>query len=210
MWILVVTGIVWLLWKLNRIEEKESGTKKGQIWDKEIKQSPVVQEEVKIHVVNTVPHTEEKGSWWWMHHNPGMWHTLYEKPEGIAPVLPMWYIQDWVRGMQISPAEQLIITELDKYQIAWSREVSFCDMELTENGGVYRYDFLLPDHRIIIEYHGRDWHSSPSRIQADRIKELFCNRNSIELITYSGAQYYHMTYEIGELMDRLSVIKKAV
>ena len=117
--------------------------------------------------------------------------------------LPVWFIQPWVETMQVSPAEQLIINELNKYPVEWHREVSFRDMPQTEKGSCYRYDFLLPAHRTIIEYDGIASHSTTERVTADQIKTQFCQQHNINLIRLSSRHYYHMEKTICNLLQEL-------
>ena len=122
--------------------------------------------------------------------------------------LPEWFIDKWVATLTISAAEQLIIDQLNKYDIWWEREVSFREMPLTEKGANYRYDFLLPHHNIVIEYHGKNWHQDIEKVAGDKLKEQFCSLHNIEYITYDSKHYYHMSNEIEKLMNRLKVPMK--
>ena len=115
-----------------------------------------------------------------------------------------WLIDPWVKNLTISPAEQKIIDELVKYDIVWEREVSFPDMKLP-SGCWARYDFYLPVHDIIIEYNGKNWHSTPEKIATDKIKQKYCEDRGIKVIVYDSKHYYHMEYEIAELMNELYI-----
>lgn len=127
--------------------------------------------------------------------------------EPTVRCIPEWFIDQWVVNLTISPAEQLIINELQKYRIYWVREISFVDMPRTEKGANYRFDFLLPNHQIVIEYHGKFWHNDEEKISGDKLKEQFCIQHDIEYLVYSGKQYYSIEKEISKLMDRLNVVK---
>jgi len=117
-----------------------------------------------------------------------------------------WFIGDWGIGKP-SAAEQLIIDELNKYHIKWEREVSFFGLQLPSKGWA-RFDFLLIDHMICIEYDGKLAHNTPARKEVDNIKTQFCSDNHIRLIRYNGEHYYHMEHYIGLLMKELFIRKK--
>lgn len=139
----------------------------------------------------------EYGTALWVHMYPGL--KLMEKPE------IRWFTGSWGHELAISPAEQLIINELNRYYIHWEREVSFVGMPLSEKGGHYRFDFYLPEHQYVLEYHGKNWHQSPEKLRGDKLKEQFCKDNCIHYITYSGQDYYRMDHEIEQLMSKLGI-----
>ncbi len=116
---------------------------------------------------------------------------------------PNWFICDWGIGTP-SPAEQLIINELDKYVVHWEREVSFEGLQLPSKGWC-RFDFYLPDHHMVIEYHGKLWHSSPERVAADKLKMKFCLDNNIKYVWYDSKDYYRMSSRISDLMKELDI-----
>lgn len=120
--------------------------------------------------------------------------------------LPKWFIGTWGIG-DPSPAEQRIIDELVKYNIHWEREVSFEGL-LSTSGGYCRFDFYLPDHNIIIEYHGKPWHIEPERVANDTIKQEFCSNHNINLIVYNSKHYYHLEDCIMNLMDNIGILSK--
>ena len=115
-----------------------------------------------------------------------------------------WFSTNWGTTLVPSAAEQLIIDELEKYNIKWEREISFAGL-LLSTGGWARYDFLLPDHNIVIEYHGRCWHTTSDRTTVDTIKEQFCIDNHINLVTYKSQDYYHIPARIKKLMGQIGV-----
>jgi len=115
-----------------------------------------------------------------------------------------WFCTNFGATIVPSPAEQLIIDELVKYDIVWEREISFAGLQL-ETKGWARYDFWLPNHNTVIEYHSRVWHSTTQRTDVDKIKEQFCTDNHINLVTYNSQDYYHISARIKELMEELSV-----
>lgn len=111
----------------------------------------------------------------------------------------------------ISPAEQLIVNELNKYHIKWHREVAFEGFMLTTYSHA-RYDFLLEIKGaiLILEYDGKDWHQNEEQIARDKLKTKFCRDNKIPLIRYNAKHYYKMEEEIGALMDQYNIRKKIV
>lgn len=131
----------------------------------------------------------------------------YDKTAVPAVKIPEWFVDEWVKTLTISPAEQLIINELQKYSVKWEREISFVDMPKTEKNANYRFDFLLYELGVILEYHGKFWHQDSEKVAGDKLKEEFCIIHGIEYTTYSGKQYYNMEYEISELMGRLGISK---
>lgn len=126
--------------------------------------------------------------------------------EWVLPIreLPVWFIQPWVSTIAISPAEQLIIDELQQYNIQWEREVSFKDLRLP-TGGYPRYDFLLVDHKVIIEYDGVASHNEPHHKELDRIKTEFCLQNGITIVRWDRYDYYHIDKRIKALMKKLHI-----
>lgn len=132
------------------------------------------------------------------------------KPVYTSPVVSnptQWFIGEWGIGKP-SPAEQLIINELDKYFLDWHREVSFHGLKLPSNGYA-RFDFWLPDHRLIIEYDSKKWHESPDRVENDEIKSIFCRTHDIKLIRLHSKHYYKMEQSIYDIMKELGV-KEAI
>ena len=121
---------------------------------------------------------------------------------------PEWFISAWVKDLKISPAEQLIIDELQKYDIMWEREVSFRDMILP-TGYPARYDFYLYNHNLIIEYDSKLWHSTPEKLQTDKLKTTFCTNNNIRVIRYNSKHYYTISGHIAILMEDLRISLKS-
>lgn len=124
-------------------------------------------------------------------------------------IRPLWFTDSWTGTLAISPAEQLIINELDKYQIEWKREVSYTGL-LSPLGGYLRYDFLLPDYDTLIEYQGKNWHVSPDRVHNDTIKAEFCKTHNLKLVILNSQHYYNMEQVIIHHMKRLGIQKKCI
>ncbi len=76
-------------------------------------------------------------------------------------------------------AESKIMKHLDGLHIPYHREVSF-------NKSLYRYDFYLPVHNLIIEYDGKEWHNSDQSKKRDGIKNKLANDLGIKLIRIQG------------------------
>lgn len=132
------------------------------------------------------------------------------KPVYTPPIVSnptKWFIGEWGIGKP-SPAEQLIINELDKYFLDWHREVSFRGLVLP-SGAYARFDFWLPDHKLIIEYDSKKWHGSPDRVENDEIKSNFCRNHSIKLIRLHSKHYYKMEQTVYDIMKELGV-KEAI
>ena len=122
-------------------------------------------------------------------------------------VRPEWVVSAYGAGTTPSPAERLIMDELVRYEVLWEREVSFHGF-CNEKGYLHRYDFYLPDYSIVIEYNGKDWHYLPGKIETDKIKANYLQKNQIELIVWAAQDYYHIEDRVQTLMDRLGVFMK--
>lgn len=110
-----------------------------------------------------------------------------------------------------SPAEQLIIDELNKYRLKWEREVSLEGLRVN-NYSWPRYDILIetkvsPTGYCIIEYHGEQWHQTREKKAMDKFKKKFCVTNSIPYIEYNKRHYYYMDVHIGKLMKEYGIRK---
>lgn len=87
-----------------------------------------------------------------------------------------------------SVAELRIIGILIKHSIPYLREVCFKGFT-TPNGGYYRYDFLLLRNRVLIEYDGKEFHSSKEQKRIDRLKNKFAKDNNISLIRLNKSSW---------------------
>lgn len=92
------------------------------------------------------------------------------------------------KEIPVSPAEQIIIYCLDKHRISYLREVSFQGFK-SPQGGHYRYDFYFPTRNLIIEYDGKKYHKIGNN---DNIKNIFCQRNKINITRLNAKHYYHL------------------
>jgi hypothetical protein len=126
------------------------------------------------------------------------------KPVAPKTVTPIeWFITEWGVG-EPSPAEALIITELNRYPIQWEREVSFRGLQLASLGWA-RFDFYLPAHNLCIEYQGAGYHDAPERVASDELKATFCRNNNIKLIYLDRNHYFKMPYTISKIMKGLNI-----
>lgn len=115
-----------------------------------------------------------------------------------------WFIGEWGIGVP-SPAEQLIMDELKKYNAKWYREVSFRSLVLP-SGGYARFDFYLPEQRCVIEYDSKKWHNSPDRLENDEIKSNFCRNSGIKLIRLNAKHYYKMSQTIYDIIKEFATM----
>lgn len=115
-----------------------------------------------------------------------------------------WFVGEW--GINApSPAEQLIMNELKKYNAKWYREVSFRNF-VSPSGGFPRFDFYLPDQRCVIEYDSKKWHNSIDRLENDTIKSNFCRNNGIKLIRLNSKHYYKMPQTIYDIIKEFATM----
>lgn len=119
----------------------------------------------------------------------------------VRGVLPEWFC---VENVSISPAEQLIINELSKYRVKWYREIAFTSFPSSKYGW-YRYDFILPGQKLIVEYDGKMWHDNPEKKEIDRKKDQFCKKHGIAVVRLNNKHYYKMPATIAQLMKSHSV-----
>ncbi len=134
--------------------------------------------------------------------------VVYKNIAKVADPLS-WWPCDRVDLPSPSPAEALIIAELDKYQCVWYREVSFNGLQV--NSYSYpRYDILIVlSHGIhIVEYDGKVWHNTAESKAMDKLKNKFCHDNGIPITRYNNKDYYHLSERIEELMYHLHIDRK--
>lgn len=100
-----------------------------------------------------------------------------------------------------SMAEQIIIAALREHEVIVHKEYTFSDCVSPTSGRKLRFDFYIPSHNLILEYHGEQhFRKSPmmhngdrfERMQEhDRIKKVYALENGytfIELTTKDIAQ----------------------
>ncbi len=81
--------------------------------------------------------------------------------------------------------ELKVMKHLDLFDVEYLREVSFAGL-VTDKGREFRFDFFIPSLSLIIEYDGKAYHSSSSRIAADNIKNKFARKHGIRVIRIQG------------------------
>lgn len=197
--VLVLGGLVWFfIWAMTCPTPKPA-----------VRSAPsILQPSIKVEPDQPIiPDTEpvEECIWVTLQRISNENRAAIKEKKRLQQGKPEWFICDWVKSLKVSHAEQLIIDQLSRYRIRWYREVSFKQLPLTPKGSTYRYDFYLPDHNIIIEYQGKDWHLSPERLSADNVKAEFCKQHNITLITWSGEHYYHIDHHVRLLMNKIGV-----
>ena len=108
---------------------------------------------------------------------------------------------NWFQNTATKPsvAEKIIIDILKAYKVNFAREISFVGLKY-KSGYHAKFDFLLIDFNICIEYDGEQYHSSDNAILHDRIKNNYCKQNNITLIRYSKSHYYRLKEEIYNLV----------
>lgn len=84
-----------------------------------------------------------------------------------------------------SHGELKVMAHLDKFQIIYFREVHFKGCN-SANGRPFRYDFYLPDYRMLIEYDGKEWHKTESQKVRDEIKNSFAKKRGLRIIRLQG------------------------
>ena len=96
-----------------------------------------------------------------------------------------------------SPAERMIMQHLDNLGVHYLREVVF-------NNNTFRYDFYLPKNNLIIEYDGKEYHSSKKAILKDEMKNNFARNNKIRIIRLQGLQYIKLLFtpHEGKLLNK--------
>jgi very-short-patch-repair endonuclease len=132
--------------------------------------------------------------------------VAYSKPTKIQVPVVEWRICSHKDLPEPSPAEALIIKELNKYRINWVREVEFLEHK-SSNYGYYRYDFYLRDYNIVIEYDGKT-HNNDNRLAVDKAKDDFCASKGIIMVRYNRKHFYNMKHTIEVLMKDLKVKKR--
>lgn len=131
--------------------------------------------------------------------------------EGVSSPLE-WWVCERADLPTPSPAEALIIAELDKYRCKWYREVSFKGLQV-KSYSYPRYDILIVNPHTtsgihIVEYDSKLWHVSAESKAMDKLKNKFCHSNGIPITRYSTKDYYHIPVRVEELMYHLHIERK--
>ena len=119
--------------------------------------------------------------------------------------------------LNLSKGEFYLRSIFDKYNINYIPEYSVNDCRSLKDYPL-RFDFYLPDYQLLIEYDGIQ-HFKPTRgkemlklqQENDKIKDLYCNDNNIELIRIP---YSYNTFEMVEdfikqtILTRCTLVKE--
>jgi len=104
-----------------------------------------------------------------------------------------------------SPMEDYIARALVIMGVKFRREVEFDKCVNPITGVCLRFDFVLFDHSVIIEYDGKEYHNSESVIVRDRIKEQFAKKHNITVFRMQGTQMVDAFFK--KMLPSLPVIK---
>jgi hypothetical protein len=106
-----------------------------------------------------------------------------------------------------SPAEALIIEQLELYKVRWYREVSFYGLQV-KKGSHPRYDIWIPSKMLILEYDGSAYHQSAHNKAMDKLKNKFCKDHGITIIRWNKSHYYHIPERVASLMEMYDITRK--
>lgn len=110
-----------------------------------------------------------------------------------------------------SPAEQLIIDELNMYRVIWDRECEFQGLQVNK-WSYPRFDIVLQVPSStgihIIEYDGVSSHTTPKQKAMDKLKTSFCSTHNIPLTRLNRKHYYNIPNEIHCIMKRYGIRKR--
>lgn len=177
----------------NFIQDTLCSSTSSQVPDR-----PVVRESLPVPVVRQCAARPKKQSFY-----SGMLHELESKHKRNVPV--QWRQCKHKNLPKPSVAEEMIIDQLVRYSVRWTREVEFLDHKSSEYGH-YRYDFYLPDYNTVIEYDGKG-HAQVNRKKADKSKDEFCASRGIKMIRYNKSHFYRIPEVMEELMKSLHIPK---
>lgn len=112
------------------------------------------------------------------------------------------------KNIEPSFAEKLIIKKLKERKIRYLREYEFNDCRNPSTGAKLRYDFYLPNQNLLIEYDGKDFHSSEDVKIRDSIKTAFARKKNTRLIRISGLQFINSTIDKISIMPCAEHVRK--
>ena len=118
-----------------------------------------------------------------------------------------WFIAEKHKDTAPSPAERKILTELNKWNVEYYREVSFLGLK-SDKGGYLRFDFYFPQLCMMIEYDGQLAHSTDEQLQNDQLKTNFCNLYGFDLVRYDKRHYHQMEEYLWALLHRKGIKKR--
>lgn len=87
-----------------------------------------------------------------------------------------------------SPMESYIILKLRKAKVDFVREISFKGLINPKTNQNLRYDFYVPHFNLIIEYDGKEFHTSQEVKERDAIKDNFAKDKCIRMYRISGGK----------------------
>lgn len=91
-----------------------------------------------------------------------------------------------VKGISASPMERKILKVLRKEGINYWREVEMVGLINPTTNRKLRYDFYFPEHNLILEYDGKEYHQSESVKYRDKIKDEYAKKKRITLVRVTG------------------------
>ncbi len=98
-----------------------------------------------------------------------------------------------------SVAEDRIRSVLNNYNFIFYCEISFKECRSSKYGH-YRFDFYLPELRLIIEYDGGH-HLLAKYKRRDKIKDNFCKINGLTIKRYNKIHWENLEVEIIRLLS---------
>lgn len=90
------------------------------------------------------------------------------------------------KDIKPSPAEKKLALKLIEYGVFFEQEIMFDKCINPITGKRLRFDFYIPDKRILIEYDGVGWHDDADIKYRDKIKESFAKSNGLTLYRITG------------------------
>lgn len=101
-----------------------------------------------------------------------------------------------------SYTEKIIASTLRKLNIKFIQEVSFKGFGCLAMP--YRFDFYIPNKRMIIEYDGSTHTTNKKVKERDEIKNYFCRINKINLVRFNKKHYSHLEGFVKKLFQKPS------
>lgn len=93
-----------------------------------------------------------------------------------------------------SEPEKRIRNYLRRKEIEYIREVNI--------GGEFRYDFLLPRFKFLIEYDGQKYHDSPSAMLNDQKKDKLAEQKGFVLFRLHKAHWKKLEQHVEDIILR--------
>jgi hypothetical protein len=96
--------------------------------------------------------------------------------------------------------EDRIRTFLNGVSIEFHYEVSFKGFKY-KSGHYPRFDFYLPTISTVIEYDGKEAHSTKQAKKNDAIKNAWCKANGIRMVRLNAKHYAKLEYHVFKLLN---------